>query len=91
MPCYDSRSDEVDADRQERLTAATRAACDMWNVLKRGGSKSELSAETVAWLTTHDLDDARRLREEFRRGVAQRVRERALSKLDMDERRALGL
>jgi hypothetical protein len=92
MPCSsegypDNRLD----DCSRELNEATRAACDLRTILRRGGTEEDLCAETRRWIAKHDDWDHRRIKEEERRGERQRVKQNALAKLTMDERRVLGL
>lgn len=96
MPCYDSRnSSEYQAQEKEAIRAearaATRAACDLANVVARAGLQNSVSNETRAWIHKHIREDQARLRDEETVGDIERLRARALAKLDQDERRALGL
>lgn len=69
-----------------------RVACDLWNVLKKSNiSPMNLSPETLKWVGQHDKEDQERLRRERKNGVEESIKQRALSKLDQDERKALGL
>jgi len=88
MPCrcegpYEERFDAADK--------ATRAACDMRTILRRHGLEQELTRETRAWIKKHDDEDARRIAAENAAGIRQRVKQQALDKLSLEERRVLGL
>lgn len=71
--------------------AATRAACDLRTILRRGGKESDLTPETRRWIAKHDDEDAKRIAKENAEGLRQRVKQQALDKLSMEERRVLGL
>jgi len=75
----------------EEADAATRAACDLRTILRRGGRESDLCPETREWIKRHDEWDARRAAAEEAAGLREKVRQAALNKLTLDERRALGL
>jgi hypothetical protein len=70
---------------------ATRAACDMRTIIRRAGLENELTVETRKWIKKHDAADAKRIAEENAAGIRQRVRQQALDKLSLEERRVLGL
>ena len=91
MPCYDSRDDEDRAALRISADASTRAACDMRTILRRFNLEVELTLETRAWIAQHDQFDTLRIIEEERRGIRQTVRQQALDKLSLEERRSLGL
>lgn len=90
MPCYDERNRDC-SEVQERANAATRAACDLAAVLRRGGSASDLRPETQAWIADHDELDRRRATQEAAAAERKRAKKIALDKLTPEERRALGL
>ena len=91
MPCR-CEDDESDNLRlRSEADAATRAACDLRTILRRGGSERDLCAETRRWIKQHDEWDARRIAEENAASQRQQVKQAALDKLTLDERRALGL
>ena len=71
--------------------AATRAACDLRTILRRGGKESDLTEETKAWIKQHDELDAKRVAIENECGLREKTRQTGLAKLTLDERRALGL
>ena len=73
------------------MDGATRAACDMRTILRRHGFEDELAAETRLWIAKHDKRDAERIAKETRTGERATARQAALDKLNMDERRILGL
>lgn len=96
MPCYDSRNSpeyaaSQDQEYRERLDAATRAACDLRTILRRGGKELDLTRETQQWIAEHDVWDARRIAQEQANGVREKTKRDALAKLTLDERRVLGL
>jgi hypothetical protein len=93
MPCYDSRSrcESPDKELAERLNRATRAACDLRTILRRGGKESDLAGSTRSWIAEHDKWDRERIAQEEALGVREKARRDALAKLDLDERRVLGL
>lgn len=87
-------SEYADEDREKLEKAAnkaTRAACDMRTILRRHGLESELTGETIKWIAKHDKEDARRVVEEEKSGERKRVKQQALDKLNLEERRVLGL
>jgi hypothetical protein len=90
MPCYDGRENDH-TDCQRRINEATRAACDLRTILRRGGTESDLCQDTRHWIAVHDEWDARRIAAEDAAGIRERTRREALQKLNLDERRALGL
>lgn len=91
MPCR-CEDDGLDIIRlRDEANAATRAACDLRTILRRGGSERDLCSETRKWIKRHDEWDERRIAEENAAGQRQKVKQAALDKLTLDERRALGL
>jgi len=90
MPCQSDPFDGLHEAHQE-ATAATRAACDLRTILRRGGKEIDLTAETLAWIAKHDKADKERIKEEEENGIRERTKRRALDKLTLDERRVLGL
>lgn len=100
MPCQtywpsdrDEHSGNVFAINQIKqiADAATRAACDLRTILRRGGNEYDLCQETREWIKQHDEEERVRIAQEEARGERERVRREALNKLTLDERRALGL
>ena len=99
MPCRsdfpeDTCSRDRSYDFQQLLSqadAATRAACDLRTILRRGGTENDLALETRNWIKGHDEWDARRIAQEEAEGTRQKVKQAALDKLTLDERRVLGL
>jgi hypothetical protein len=91
MPCHDSQTETDREEAQERADAATRAACDLRTILRRGGTEQDLTVVTREWIARHDAWDAKRIKIEEASGERERVRQQALNKLNLDERRALGL
>ena len=73
------------------LLQSTRAACDMRTILRRHGLEGELTVETREWIGIHDAQDARRIKIENENGTREKTRNAALDKLNLDERRVLGL
>lgn len=103
MPCQSpdyidiSRANEETKRNRELVfhkknaDAATRAACDMRTILRRNGLEKELTKETRKWIKQHDAEDAARIAKENAAGIRQKVRQKALDKLTLEERRVLGL
>src|SRR6266487_1045664 len=97
MPCIDSRDSVNDERQDERLQAATRAACDLANAFRKTINPTTwnawqgLSPETVAWIADHDAEDLRQVAREREKVDAVRKRRAALDKLTPDERRLLGV
>ena len=92
MPCMCEGADrEESAIVRKKADAATRAACDLRTILRRGGTESDLCEETRRWISQHDDWDRRRIEQENAAGIRQRTKEQALAKLTLDERRVLGL
>jgi hypothetical protein len=90
MPCQ-SDSYDIPSEYIREANEATRAACDLRTVLRRGGKESDLCQETKNWIAKHDKADAERKTEEEATGERERQRRKALDKLSLDERRVLGL
>jgi hypothetical protein len=91
MPCH-CEYDGCDIDRlQAKADSATRAACDLRTILRRGGNESDLTVETREWIFRHDAWDAQRIASENAAGTRDKVKQAALDKLTLDERRVLGL
>lgn len=78
-------------ERAERLDWVTRSACDMRTLLRKVGMEHCLTDETRKWIAMHDEQDAQRIAEEEANGIRERTRRQALAKLNLDERRVLGL
>ena len=103
MPCscemYSGEGYAIERDEcKKRADAATRAACDLRTILRRGGTEADLTEETRKWVARHDKADARRVREERAKGEREGKRRRAKRKYDrlmrsmtLEERRVLGL
>jgi hypothetical protein len=64
MPCYDSRTEEDAKIMQRRLDEATRAACELAQVLQSSlsakGFVGLVSAETFGWVRAHERADVKR-------------------------------
>jgi len=90
MPC---RCEEptVSETWVDKAHAATRAACDMRTILRRLKKENELTTETRRWIAQHDAEDAARIAEENAADIRQRIKQQALDKLTLEERRVLGL
>lgn len=92
MPCNCEGAEREENSKLRRLAnAATRAACDLRTILRRGGTEADLCEETRLWIARHDDWDRRRIEQEQAEGIRQRTKEAALAKLTLDERRVLGL
>lgn len=91
MPCRCEDYSGDDSHYEKEANAATRAACDLRTILRRGGKEEDLTQETRKWIAKHDKWDAKRIAEENARGEREKVKKRALNKLTLDERRVLGL
>ena len=93
MPCRDDYPSSCGEDPGLRKSAdeATRAACDMRTILRRSNLEHLLTVETRKWIAKHDAADAKRIAEENAAGIRQRVKQQALDKLTLEERRVLGL
>jgi hypothetical protein len=97
MPCRCDYQEDETLDKQVRkqnkkeLDRLTRVSCDMRTIIRREGLMPELTQEARAWVKEHDKADAKRVIEEEARGVRQKVKQDALAKLTLEERRALGL
>mgnify|MGYP001589901379 CR=1 FL=1 len=92
MPCSceGAETQQID-DLTRNLNQATRAACDLRTILRRGGTEEDLAPETRAWIAQHDDWDRRRIAQEKASGERKKARAAALDKLNLDERRILGL
>lgn len=94
MPCdcgYMYGSDTDGGWYKDLADRATRAACDMRTIIRRAKLESKLCAETLAWIAEHDAADAKRIAKEKKKGQRRSLRKQALAKLNLDERRVLGL
>ena len=78
-------------ERDEELTAATRAACEMYQLIVARTLESRLTLQTQAWCQKHENIDRRRKREEAKRAALKAERQAALKKLTKKERKLLGL
>jgi hypothetical protein len=70
---------------------ATRAACEMKLLLRELNQERNLTVETRQWIAKHDKEDAKRLKVEMDKERHEQLKRDALTKLTVDERRALGL
>ena len=91
MPCQCEPGPDDYQRYREETDRATRASCDMRTILRRHKLEAELCPETREWIARHDKEDTRRIKEENERGQRESLKQRALDKLNLDERRALGL
>ena len=96
MPCrcddWDSTVNASEASFYKlEANASTRAACDMRTIIRRHGLENKLTVETRQWIAKHDAADAKRIAEENAAGIRQKVKQQALDKLTLEERRVLGL
>lgn len=92
MPCRSDYQDcGEDPGLRRELDRVTRAACDMRTILRRHGLERELTVEARKWIAQHDAEDAKRIAQENAEGIRQRVKQQALDKLSLEERRVLGL
>lgn len=97
MPCRcDYPEDETLAveerkQNKKELDRLTRVSCDMRTIIRRQLLEIELTQETRAWIKEHDAADARRIKEEQKDGERRKVKQNALNKLTLEERRVLGL
>lgn len=93
MPClcdYPTTDGENYGLRRE-ADKATRAGCDMRTIIRRHCLEHELTPETRAWIAQHDAEDARRIKIETQNKIRENAKLRAMEKLTLKERRALGL
>lgn len=94
MPCqsfdYEGTGSEIQHYKTE-ADKSTRAACDMRTIIRRHDLENELTVETRNWIKKHDAADAKRIAEENAAGIRQKVKQQALDKLTLEERRVLGL
>lgn len=90
MPCEIPEYQRAAISRNA-LNAATRAGCDMRTILRRHHLEEELTAETRKWIAEHDEVDRQRIDREILEGTRNHAKQQALAKLNMDERRILGL
>ena len=98
MPCSDVHdscpSAEAEANLhycKKKLNLVTRVACDLRTILRRSGKESDLTEESKSWIAEHDEWDRKRVEQETANGIREETKRRALKKLNLDERRALGL
>lgn len=92
MPCRDSGDDYADSlIAQQRLNAATAAACDALGVLERGGEIGHVSGVTERWWAAHKLADAQRRARESQELERLRLRAEAIKKLTPTEKALLGI
>jgi hypothetical protein len=90
MPCMGPEPNEVIGEYSAELDRLTRVCCDLRSVLRRGGRESDLTNETRKWIREHDKADRERLDQEGREGKRASLKKKALAKLNIDEREALG-
>lgn len=92
MPCEGPSAEETLGPELQR---ATRAACDVFKVLRTHFPrqwkevKQCLHPRTLDWLKEHDELDARREKDERDEERRQTLRKKALAKLTKEEREAL--
>lgn len=102
MPCSDGYSDaERYTELKIRLDESTRAACEMARAIRLADKRVRqydvfptfptLSKGTRNWIKKHDAMDKRRLEEEEREKRRNKLKKRALSKLNPEERQALDI
>jgi hypothetical protein len=91
MPCRCDYGESEESILRKEADKATRAACDMRTILRRNNLEKELTNETRKWIAKHDKADAARIKEENESGLRERTRLKALKKLNLEERRVLGL
>ena len=92
MPCRDPGYEENDRRIEvQKLHYVTRAACDMRTILRRHKLEDELCEETKEWIAEHDKWDEERTQQEEEKMLKEETKRRALAKLNVDERRILGL
>ena len=90
MPCHVDYCD--DSNKYEELAnKATRAACDMRTILRRNDLEKELTSEAREWIAGHDKADEKRIKEETAKGFRELARLAAMAKLNLEDRRVLGL
>ena len=91
MPCqYEDPYDHYRGESDE-LTRLTRICCDMRTILRQNKLLQELTGESMQWVVRHDKEDAARIKAEQESGERQRVKDEAMAKLSLEERRVLGL
>jgi len=73
------------------IIGLTRTCCDMRTILRRNDLEKELTVESREWIKIHDEFDKRRIAVEEAQGERDRVKQEALDKLTLEERRVLGL
>jgi hypothetical protein len=91
MPCHDPRDHVANSSLQARNDQLTRVSCDMRTILRKHSLEHEVCSETIRWIHEHDRFDAERIAGEQRRNEREAMKQNALDKLTMDERRMLGL
>lgn len=91
MPCRGPDEREIIGDYSRQIDTLTRVCCDLRACVRRGGTEAELTKETKVWIAKHDKHDRERIAQESREGLRRSIKARALAKLDIDEREALGL
>lgn len=70
MPCYDSRNDRENVQRETRAESAdkinllTRVACDLSRAMRGAAKLSDLNPETLAWMAAHEKWDKQRKRQD---------------------------
>jgi hypothetical protein len=92
MPCrVDGYEDERSTPLYQTANDATRAACNMRNIIRRHNLENELTTETRKWIMKHDEEDAKRIALDKEVEEKLRKKREALSKLSPEDRRILGL
>lgn len=94
MPCRDDYA-ACDTRQDNRLDLATRTACNLIKLIRRNHphllESINLPDESKEWIAAHDLADVRREQLENARKAELKLKQTALSKLTLDERKALGI
>ena len=92
MPCRcDGYEDDTERRMLKDLDQVTRAACDMRTILREHQLEHHLCLETIEWIKRHDKADAERIEIERANNMRDKMKRDALDKLNVDERRILGL
>lgn len=63
----------------------------MRTILRRHGLERKLTLETQLWIAQHDEHDEQRIKREKEEGVREQLKQQALDKLNVDDRRILEL
>lgn len=90
MPCVDGREHIEEANRIAKVNSLTRMLCEAMNIMP-ARLIYMMSRELQDWWAAHQADDRARRGEERAAAEREQIRLKALAKLTVAEREALGV